>query len=416
MGLIMRNACARRGFTLIELLVVISIIGILVGLLLPAVNASREAARRTVCANNVGNIAKAILGFLTATQEYPNAATFEEYPTANKANPAVGVQSIIYKVVNDPSSVSATDQRRYLYNWVVDILPYLDEQKTANSWNRNEPYFSTITPNPGLPYNLKLSSTPIKILVCPNDKNAKSGDGNLSYVVNGGFSRWHAIPLSFTAPKDDTDSNSGTGDLRSSGKGNPLAWVPGNAWQNNLLVTQKLGVMFLATRTGDWPWDYQTKPANIEDSADYTLLVSENVLAGASPGTKYSGMLPTNWACPLPNFCMFMGSDEVCAPGGCLGGQLQGTGGDTDGPGWANANKQGTYSNINGGTNLTVKGSFPYSNSEHNGGVNMAFCSGSVRFVTNTIDGTVYSKIITPAGSRLPLTMRQFVLNADALP
>ncbi len=44
----------------------------------------------------------------------------------------------------------------------------------------------------------------------------------------------------------------------------------------------------------------------------------------------------------------------------------------------------------------------------------MMFCDGAVRFITNTIDGTVYSKLITPAGSRLPLYGKQMPLSQDA--
>ena len=54
----------RRGFTLIELLVVISIIGILVGLLLPAISSAREAGRRTQCQSNMHNVSLGILGYV----------------------------------------------------------------------------------------------------------------------------------------------------------------------------------------------------------------------------------------------------------------------------------------------------------------------------------------------------------------
>ena len=78
------------------------------------------------------------------------------------------------------------------------------------------------------------------------------------------------------------------------------------------------------------------------------------------------------------------------------------------------ASQPGTFEDINYGQNLTVEGSFPFANPRaHPGGCNMVFCDGSVRYITATIDGTVYAKIITPAGGRLPPVWRQLPVSAE---
>src|SRR5436309_8526286 len=108
-----RRRRARHGFTLIELLVVISIIGILVGLLLPAVNAAREAGRRTQCSNNMRQLGLALLNFSTSKNSFPAAGTIDE-----SVAPGAGQNS--GTSIKTPSSAPQTS---WLYNWVVDIMP-----------------------------------------------------------------------------------------------------------------------------------------------------------------------------------------------------------------------------------------------------------------------------------------------------
>lgn len=99
----------RMAFTLVELLVVIAIIGILVALLLPAIQAAREAARRTSCTNNLKNIALACLNYESSKGELPMGSTLSTDKNG--------------MIINQQSGLG----------WPVQILPYVEEATVSDA-------------------------------------------------------------------------------------------------------------------------------------------------------------------------------------------------------------------------------------------------------------------------------------------
>lgn len=136
----------RPAFTLVELLVVIAIIGVLVALLLPAVQASREAARRTACMNNLKQVGLALLGHHDARNEFP-----------------LGGKAV--KGAIGPS-------------WTTEVLPWLEEAPLRDLFDLSLAYTDHV--------NLTAGNTLIPVLLCPSmpegEVPRKSADSANSYA------------------------------------------------------------------------------------------------------------------------------------------------------------------------------------------------------------------------------------------
>lgn len=171
-----------RGFTLVELLVVIAIIGILVALLLPAVQAAREAARRTECTNNMKQLGLALHNYHDTHQAFP--------------------PGVVTTLPNNLRGCTATPQA---WGWLTFILPFMEQQAVYDQLGVTERTLNELLQSA----DRNLVHTVIKPYRCPTDQTpdvrktgdcgqrmdfqgAGFGDNNFygattSYVGNGGF-------------------------------------------------------------------------------------------------------------------------------------------------------------------------------------------------------------------------------------
>jgi prepilin-type N-terminal cleavage/methylation domain-containing protein len=153
------NHPKRRGFTLVELLVVIAIIGILVALLLPAVQAAREAARRAQCVNNLKQFGIAIQNYHDAYKELPVGAYWGDAPGVSNGCKGCGP--------TDPDPACCKTDRGTIH---MLILPYLEEQPLYDRINRK-----IVVDEQVLPDGTPIGSTRIATFVCPSDEHPTEG-------------------------------------------------------------------------------------------------------------------------------------------------------------------------------------------------------------------------------------------------
>jgi prepilin-type N-terminal cleavage/methylation domain-containing protein len=132
----MKSCCPkRRGFTLIELLVVIAIIGVLIALLLPAVQQAREAARRSQCKNNLKQIGLALHNYHDSFNQFPPSVV---YNGGGDGGNAVGGNSC--------AAVGAGNSSPLFFGapWTVMALPYLDQSPLYNQFNFAAPFMGRV--------------------------------------------------------------------------------------------------------------------------------------------------------------------------------------------------------------------------------------------------------------------------------
>jgi prepilin-type N-terminal cleavage/methylation domain-containing protein/prepilin-type processing-associated H-X9-DG protein len=165
-----------RGFTLIELLVVVSIIAILIGVLLPAVQSAREAARRAQCTNNLKQIALACHNYANAKGTLPEGNWYQFYLKDDGTGPL-------------PHWFGWAHAGSY----VLMLLPYLEQANVYNSFNA--------VFHPYQPSNSTLAGTSLDVLHCPSDPAVAARlVFSTDEVFNGYYGTWPPNMLPYYVP------------------------------------------------------------------------------------------------------------------------------------------------------------------------------------------------------------------------
>lgn len=318
-----------RGFTLVELLVVIAIIGVLVGLLLPAVQAAREAARRMQCSNNLKQIGLGVHNY---------ESTYKQLPLNQM--PAPG-QSFGHPAPLVTHSTS----------WMIGLLPFIEQAALYEMWNfsyeaSNDPRNGTDLNRPINPSNAFAAQTMLPAYRCPSDGLS----AELAPQANTG-----AMNIGQQNYKGVAGSNWAWGGFITNGEGigrGRRRDTSGNGLDNgNGCFIRSYGQ------------ETTVKFRDILDGLSNTLMVGETV----------------------PEFCSHTGWT-----------QINGNTGTTSVP----LNQRALCGSATTGTRIgdlrACRGDWPHNYSFfslHSGGGQFALADGSVKFLTDSIEYTLYRRL-----------------------
>jgi len=214
----------RSAFTLIELLVVIAIIGLLVAMLMPAVQRARESARRSSCVNNMRQLGLGAQNYMGTHRVFPSGWCFDpavqdgDNPVCDiPVTPTPFVEPIVVPVVNAAAApavpgagsnnvMTITDWTLgAFWNWQALLLPELEQSTLAINFDRPKTDHATGgVPDP-IDSNWEYIRVPIATYVCPSAALPSTRPGNLGYsTYRGNMGAW-------AASNTDFSSNAGNG-------------------------------------------------------------------------------------------------------------------------------------------------------------------------------------------------------------
>ncbi len=332
------------GFTLIELLVVIAIIAVLIALLLPAVQQAREAARRTQCKNNLKQLGLALHNYNDVFGRFPIAVTWGVF--------------------------TPTSARPHHHTWLTRVLPYMDQAPLFNQFNFSLPAWD----NTGTaPTNRTLVGSKVPALRCPSETGVPDAPGGTkgvwitSYSGAGGTDWWARAGVDLDAA--------------------------GNRYAEGIFGPHK-----------------SNRIADIPDGTSNTIIVGETTAPSTQNGGGFSnGRGQPRWGDPLVRSAFigahFTGDVEAgrnpldrsqygVAPDGSA---MSATSGwftyGTPGSGNQPYIFEPTFMSLWG-----INNDWPGASSLHTGGAQFTMADGTVRFISQNIDWSVFNNLVTKSG------------------
>ena len=342
------------GFTLVELLVVIAIIGILVALLLPAVQAAREAARRSQCTNNLKQLGLGLQNYADVNKTFPFAWMVDYMPRTDPTTPYVNVQVVGTR-----------------------LLPFIEQMALYQQYDNRFPWFD---PPYGLASNGAVVATPLAVFVCPSTPGSAAdrvfqcrapvySSPDAEYWTDNFFSfavTWTAAPSDYSAPNGITG---------------PFCWdyaYPGHP--NPISRATALNPYSQVGLIGE---TWSSRLEDITDGLSNTMAFGERV---GYPNIYNKG----GRVRPLS-----VNSADEKANGGGWGDQFRWF--------WLRGSLYDWTGYWDGGpcaincSNVVEMGFYSF----HPGGINAVLADGSVRFISETVDAFIFASLITRGGGEV---------------
>ncbi len=327
----------QRGFTLIELLVVIAIIGILVGLLLPAVQSVREAARRTQCLNNMRQLGIALHNYEGAHKTFPAARTAHPDGSKTKTIPAARTNG-------------GSGQKSQFQSWPTLILPYIEQSNVADIYDYKAPWYEVV--------NAAAIAVQQPVFLCP------------SAPSDARFDNYHVI-------------NAAAGDYGS------LNEIRTNVYINEMNPPINPAPP-ISARLGALTSYMNTKVRDITDGTSNTIFLAE--AAGQPDAWTARGRMTATMFAQYTGDKVVLWNGQYVVNDGC-GWADPNCGFSVDGASQNGLIHQGPR--LMNAINASEIFSF------HKGGAAFVFCDGGTRFIPETTDNRVLVFQMTRAGSEV---------------